>query len=79
MIQFSLGGVDLGKFCLRFIQNPCFATLASEFRGNRERTVKLHSAAFTPKLGVRCVAEIPRLVLAAGIFRASASTFPKGQ
>ena len=44
-----------------------------------ERTVKLHRTAITTKLGVSSVAELTRLTLEAGVFEASARTFPKGQ
>jgi len=47
--------------------------------GIHERTVKLHRTAITTKLGVQSVAELTRLTLEAGIFEASATTFPKGQ
>jgi FixJ family two-component response regulator len=47
--------------------------------GIHERTVKLHRTAITTKLGVSSVAELTRLTLEAGIFEASATTFPKGQ
>ena len=47
--------------------------------GIHERTVKLHRTAITTKLGVQSVAELTRLTLEAGIFEASAPTFPKGQ
>jgi FixJ family two-component response regulator len=47
--------------------------------GIRERTVKLHRTAITTKLGVPSVAELTRLTQEAGIFTASAPTFPKGQ
>jgi FixJ family two-component response regulator len=47
--------------------------------GIHERTVKLHRTAITTKLGVRSVAELTRLTQEAGIFPASAPTFPKGQ
>ncbi len=47
--------------------------------GIHERTVKLHRTAVTTKLGVQSVAELTRLAEEAGIFTASASTFPKGQ
>jgi FixJ family two-component response regulator len=41
-----------------------------------ERTVKLHRTAITTKLRVQSVAELTRLTDEAGIFAASASTFP---
>ena len=44
-----------------------------------ERTVKLHRTAITTKLEVRSVAELTRLVQAAGLFEEHAPTFPKGQ
>jgi len=47
--------------------------------GIHERTVKLHRTAITTKLGVQSVAELTRLTDEAGIFTASAQTFPKGQ
>jgi two-component system, LuxR family, response regulator FixJ len=47
--------------------------------GIHERTVKLHRTAITTKLGVQSVAELTRLTDEAGIFTASAPTFPKGQ
>jgi FixJ family two-component response regulator len=47
--------------------------------GIHERTVKLHRTAITTKLGVPSVAELTRLAQEAGIFTASAPTFPKGQ
>jgi FixJ family two-component response regulator len=47
--------------------------------GIHERTVKLHRTAITRKLGVPSVAELTRLTQDAGIFTASAPTFPKGQ
>ncbi len=47
--------------------------------GIHERTVKLHRTAITTKLGVPSVAELTRLTQEAGIFSASATTFPKGQ
>ena len=45
--------------------------------GIHERTVKLHRTAITTKLGVPSVAELTRLTEEAGIFTASAPTFPK--
>ena len=47
--------------------------------GITERTVKLHRTAITTKLRVRSVAELTRLVQAAGLFDEPTSTFPKGQ
>jgi len=47
--------------------------------GIHERTVKLHRTAITTKLRVQSVAELTRLTDEAGIFTASAQTFPKGQ
>ena len=47
--------------------------------GIHERTVKLHRTSITKKLGVQSVAELTRLTVEAGIFTASAPTFPKGQ
>jgi two-component system response regulator FixJ len=47
--------------------------------GIHERTVKLHRTSITTKLRVQSVAELTRLSLEAGIFTASAPTFPKGQ
>jgi two-component system response regulator FixJ len=47
--------------------------------GIHERTVKLHRTSITKKLGVQSVAELTRLTDEAGIFTASAPTFPKGQ
>ncbi len=47
--------------------------------GIHERTVKLHRTSITKKLGVQSVAELTRLTDEAGIFAASARTFPKGQ
>jgi FixJ family two-component response regulator len=47
--------------------------------GIHERTVKLHRTSITRKLGVQSVAELTRLTDEAGIFLASAATFPKGQ
>lgn len=47
--------------------------------GIHERTVKLHRTAITTKLVVQSVAELTRLTDEAGIFTASAHTFPKGQ
>ena len=47
--------------------------------GITERTVKLHRTALTNKLQVRSVAELTRLVQAAGLFDEPTSTFPKGQ
>ncbi len=47
--------------------------------GIHERTVKLHRTAITTKLAVQSVAELTRLTDEAGIFTASAQTFPKGQ
>ena len=44
--------------------------------GIHERTVKLHRTAITTKLGVQSVAELTRLTEEAGIFTASAPTFP---
>jgi len=44
--------------------------------GIHERTVKLHRTAITTKLGVQSVAELTRLTDEAGIFTASAPTFP---
>jgi FixJ family two-component response regulator len=44
--------------------------------GIHERTVKLHRTAITTKLGVQSVAELTRLTDEAGIFKASAPTFP---
>jgi len=44
-----------------------------------ERTVKLHRTAITTKLEVRSVAELTRLVQAAGAFEEHLPTFPKGQ
>jgi FixJ family two-component response regulator len=44
-----------------------------------ERTVKLHRTAITTKLEVRSVAELTRLVQAAGVFEEHLPTFPKGQ
>jgi FixJ family two-component response regulator len=44
-----------------------------------ERTVKLHRTAITTKLQVRSVAELTRLVQAAGAFEEGLPTFPKGQ
>ena len=41
-----------------------------------ERTVKLHRTAITTKLRVQSVAELTRLTDEAGVFRASAPTFP---
>ena len=41
-----------------------------------ERTVKLHRTAITTKLRVQSVAELTRLTDEAGVFRASALTFP---
>ena len=46
--------------------------------GIHERTVKLHRTAITTKLRVQSVAELTRLTDEAGIFTASAQTFPKG-
>ena len=47
--------------------------------GITERTVKLHRTAITTKLRVRSVAELTRLVQAAGLFDEHPPTFPKGQ
>ena len=47
--------------------------------GIHERTVKLHRTAITTKLQVQSVAELTRLAQEAGVFSASAKTFPKGQ
>jgi FixJ family two-component response regulator len=47
--------------------------------GIHERTVKLHRTAITTKLRVQSVAELTRLTDEAGIFTASAQTFPKGK
>ena len=47
--------------------------------GIHERTVKLHRTAITTKLGVPSVAELTLLTQEAGIFPASAPTFPKGK
>lgn len=47
--------------------------------GISERTVKLHRTAITTKLQLRSVAELARLVQAAGLFDEDPSTFPKGQ
>ena len=47
--------------------------------GITERTVKLHRTAITTKLQVRSVAELTRLVQAAGLFDEHPPTFPKGQ
>jgi two-component system response regulator FixJ len=47
--------------------------------GIHERTVKLHRTAITTKLRVQSVAELTRLTDEAGIFNASAESFPKGQ
>jgi FixJ family two-component response regulator len=47
--------------------------------GIHERTVKLHRTSITTKLGMQSVAELTRLTDEAGIFTASAPTFPKGQ
>ena len=44
-----------------------------------ERTVKLHRTAITTKLEVRSVAELTRLVQAAGAFEEHLPTFAKGQ
>ena len=44
-----------------------------------ERTVKLHRTAITTKLEVRSVAELTRLVQAAGALEETLPTFPKGQ
>lgn len=44
--------------------------------GIHERTVKLHRTAITTKLGVQSVAELTRLTDEAGLFTASAPTFP---
>lgn len=46
--------------------------------GISERTVKLHRTAITTKLDVHSVAELTRLVQAAGLFDET-PTFPKGQ
>ena len=46
--------------------------------GIHERTVKLHRTAITTKLRVQSVAELTRMTDEAGIFTASAPTFPKG-
>jgi FixJ family two-component response regulator len=47
--------------------------------GIHERTVKLHRTSITRKLHVQSVAELTLLAQEAGIFPASAPTFPKGQ
>jgi two-component system, LuxR family, response regulator FixJ len=47
--------------------------------GIGERTVKLHRTAITTKLKLRSVAELTRLVQAAGLFDEAQTTFPKGQ
>ena len=47
--------------------------------GIHERTVKLHRTAITTKLQVRSVAELTRLVQAAGWLDERPPTFPKGQ
>ena len=44
--------------------------------GIHERTVKLHRTAITTKLRVQSVAELTRLADEAGLFGASAPTFP---
>ena len=44
--------------------------------GIHERTVKLHRTAITTKLRVQSVAELTRLTDEAGLFAASAPTFP---
>ena len=60
------------------VQGRLNKQIASDL-GIHERTVKLHRTAITTKLGVQSVAELTRLTLEAGIFEASATTFPKGQ
>ena len=47
--------------------------------GISERMVKLHRTAITTKLKVRSVAELTRLMQAAGWFDEGTPTFPKGQ
>jgi two-component system response regulator FixJ len=47
--------------------------------GIGERTVKLHRTAITTKLHTQSVAELTRLVEAAGLFGNPSPTFPKGQ
>jgi two-component system response regulator FixJ len=60
------------------VQGRLNKQIASDL-GIHERTVKLHRTAITTKLGVPSVAALTRLTHEAGIFTASAPTFPKGQ
>jgi two-component system, LuxR family, response regulator FixJ len=61
-----LGHVVLGRLNKQIAADLCI----------HERTVKLHRTAITTKLHVQSVAELTRLTDEAGIFRASAPTFP---
>jgi len=61
-----LGHVVLGRLNKQIAADLCI----------HERTVKLHRTAITTKLRVQSVAELTRLTDEAGIFAASASTFP---
>jgi two-component system response regulator FixJ len=61
-----LGHVVLGKLNKQIAADLCI----------HERTVKLHRTAITTKLRVQSVAELTRLTDEAGIFTASAPTFP---
>jgi two-component system response regulator FixJ len=60
------------------VQGRLNKQIASDL-GIHERTVKLHRTATTRKLRVQSVAELTLLTREAGIFPASAPTFPKGQ
>ena len=59
------------------VQGRLNKQIAADLRIN-ERTVKLHRAAVTTKLHARSVAELTRLVEAAGVFEERLPTFPKG-
>jgi FixJ family two-component response regulator len=61
-----LGHVVLGRLNKQIAADLCI----------HERTVKLHRTAITTKLRVQSVAELTRLTDEAGIFAASAPTFP---
>jgi two-component system, LuxR family, response regulator FixJ len=61
-----LGHVVLGRLNKQIAADLCI----------NARTVKLHRTAITTKLRVQSVAELTRLTDEAGIFMASAPTFP---
>jgi two-component system, LuxR family, response regulator FixJ len=61
-----LGHVVLGRLNKQIAADLCI----------HERTVKLHRTAITTKLRVQSVAELTRLTDEAGVFTASAPTFP---